>query len=227
MSSHHVAEHPPHHDAHHPALQHHFDSLAQQQHASTFGMWIFLVTEVLFFGGMFMAYTLYRAWYPDAWVAASHHLSIAWGGVNTAVLIGSSLTMALAVHAAQVGNRRAQMLFLVLTIVLGSVFLGIKAIEYADKFDHHLVPGPSFQFDDPRYARGAQMFFSVYFAMTGVHALHMVIGVGLLLWLLLKAYRGVFTTHYNTPVEVVGLYWHFVDIIWIFLFPLLYLVGHH
>lgn len=212
---------------HHPALQHHFDSLEQQQHASTLGMWVFLVTEVLFFGGMFLAYTLYRAWYPDAWVAASHHLDVFWGAFNTAILIGSSLTMAMAVRAAQLGHRQGQMLFLVLTIVLGSAFLGVKAIEYADKFEHHLVPGPNFLFDDPRYARAAQIFFSVYFAMTGIHALHMVIGIGLLLWLLAKAYFGVFTEAYNTPVELVGLYWHFVDIIWIFLFPLLYLVGHH
>ncbi|MCU0256915.1 MAG: cytochrome c oxidase subunit 3 family protein [Vicinamibacterales bacterium] len=212
---------------HHPALQHHFDTLEQQQAASTLGMWMFLVTEVLFFGGLFLAYTLYRSWYPDAWVAASHHLSVPWGAFNTVVLIVSSLTMALAVRAAQVGNRTHQMVFLVLTIVLGAAFLGVKAVEYADKFDHHLVPGPNFLFDDARYARAAQIFFSVYFAMTGIHALHMVIGLGLLLWLLVKAHRGVFTAAYNTPVEMVGLYWHFVDIVWIFLFPLLYLVGHH
>lgn len=215
------------HASSHPALQHHFDTLGQQQAASTLGMWLFLATEVLFFGGMFLAYTLYRSWYPDAWVAASHHLDVIWGGVNTLVLIVSSLTMALAVRAAQLGNRSHQVLFLVLTMVLGAAFLGIKAVEYADKFEHHLVPGPNFLFDDPRYARAAQIFFSVYFAMTGIHALHMVIGLGLLLWLLVKAQRGVFTAAYYTPVEMVGLYWHFVDIIWIFLFPLLYLVGHH
>lgn len=212
---------------HHPALQHHFDTLGQQQAASTLGMWVFLATEVLFFGGMFLAYTLYRTWYPDAWVAASHHLDVWLGAFNTAILIGSSLTMAMAVRSAQVGNRKGQLVFLALTIVLGTAFLGVKAVEYADKFDHHLVPGPGFLFDDARYARAAQIFFSVYFAMTGIHAAHMVIGLGLLLWLLVKAQRGVFTAAYNTPVEMVGLYWHFVDIIWIFLFPLLYLVGHH
>jgi len=213
--------------AHHPALQHHFDNLEQQQDAATFGMWVFLVTEVLFFGGMFMAYTLYRYWYPDGWVAASHHLNVLLGAFNTAVLIGSSLTMALAVRAGQLGERRGQVLFLVLTILLGAVFLGVKVVEYADKFEHHLVPGPNFLFDDARYARPAQIFFSVYFAMTGMHALHMIIGLGLLTWLLLNAIKGRFTREWNTPVEVVGLYWHFVDIIWIFLFPLLYLVGHH
>ena len=215
------------HASSHPALQHHFDTLGQQQAASTLGMWLFLAAEVLFFGGLFLAYTLYRSWYPDAWVAASHHLDVIWGGINTLVLIVSSLTMALAVRAAQLGNRSHQVLFLVLTMALGAAFLGIKAVEYADKFEHHLVPGPNFLFDDPRYARAAQIFFSVYFAMTGIHALHMVIGLGLLLWLLVKAHRNVFTAAYYTPEEMVGLYWHFVDIIWIFLFPLLYLVGHH
>jgi cytochrome c oxidase subunit 3 len=213
--------------AHHPMLQHHFDSLEQQQDASTFGMWLFLSTEVLFFGGMFMAYALYRTWYPDAWSAASHHLNLLQGAFNTVVLIGSSLTMALAVRAAQTGNRSGQILFLSLTLVLGLVFLGVKAVEYADKFDHHLVPGPNFLFDDARYARGAEIFFSVYFAMTGMHALHMVIGAGLLTWLLIGAVQGRFTAEWNTPVENIGLYWHFVDIVWIFLFPLLYLVGHH
>ena len=211
----------------HPMLQHHFDSLEQQLDASTFGMWVFLATEVLFFGGMFMAYTLYRMWYPDAWTAASHHLDIGLGAFNTAVLIASSLTMALAVHAAQTGNRGAQVLFITLTMLLGLTFLGVKVIEYSDKFEHHLVPGPNFLFDDPRYARGAQVFFSVYFAMTGMHALHMVIGAGLLTWLLVGALRGRFTRVWYTPVELVGLYWHFVVIVWIFLFPLLYLVGHH
>jgi cytochrome c oxidase subunit 3 len=208
-------------------LQHHFDSLEQQQAASTLGMWVFLATEVLFFGGMFMAYTIYRMWYPDGWVAASHHLDVTLGAFNTAVLIGSSLTMAMAVRAAQLGQRNAQVLFLALTMLLGAAFLGVKVVEYADKFEHHLVPGPNFLFDDARYARAAQIFFSVYFAMTGMHALHMIIGLGLLTWLLIGALRGAFTAQWNTPVELVGLYWHFVDIIWIFLFPLLYLVGHH
>ncbi len=212
---------------HNPALQHHFDTMEQQQAASTLGMWVFLVTEVLFFGGMFMAYILYRMWYPDAWMAGSHHLSITLGGINTAVLLGSSLTMALAVRGAQTGERNAQVVFLLLTMALGAVFLGIKAVEYADKFAHHLVPGPTFLFEDPRYQGTAQIFFSVYFAMTGMHALHMVIGMGLLTWLVIRAARGHFTRAYNTPVEIVGLYWHFVDIVWIFLFPLLYLVGHH
>jgi cytochrome c oxidase subunit 3 len=211
---------------HHPALQHHFDSLEQQLDASTLGMWVFLVTEVLFFGGMFLAYALYRIWYPDAWAAASHHLDVWLGAFNTTVLIASSLTMALAVRAAQTGNRNGQLLFLSLTLLLGSTFLGVKVIEYTDKFRHHLVPGPDFHFEDSRYARAAQIFYSLYFAMTGMHALHMVVGAGLLTWLLYAARRGRFNQVWYTPVEMVGLYWHFVDIVWIFLFPLLYLVGH-
>ena len=215
------------HAEHHPKLQHHFETMQQQKEASTLGMWVFLLTEVLFFGGLFFAYMLYRIWYFDAFAEASRSLGIELGAFNTAVLIGSSLTMAMAVRAAQLGNRNAQVIFLLLTMLLGAAFLGIKAIEYGDKFEHHLVPGPNFAFEDARYARGAQIFFSVYFAMTGMHALHMVIGLGLLTWLLVGALRHRFTAAWNTPVELVGLYWHFVDIVWIFLFPLLYLVGHH
>jgi cytochrome c oxidase subunit III len=218
---HNAAAHP-----HHPMLQHHFDSLEQQQESSALGMWIFLATEVLFFGGMFAAYTLYRWWYPEGWSEASHHLNLLMGGANTIVLIGSSLTMAMSVRAAQLGDRSAQILFLVLTLLLGGVFLGVKVFEYADKFEHHLVPGPNFRFEGPN-AGPAQIYYSLYFAMTGMHALHMIVGAGLLTWLIVMAYKGTFTPEYNTPVELIGLYWHFVDIVWIFLFPLLYLVGHH
>jgi len=208
------------------ALAHHFDDAAQQKDAATLGMWVFLVTEILFFGGLFMAYVVYRATYPEAWVAASHELDVALGGVNTAVLILSSLTMALAVQAAQTGWRRGLLIFLVLTIALGVVFLGIKTVEYQHKFAEHHVPGASFRFEGP-HARGAQLFFSLYFAMTGMHAAHMVIGIGLLLNLMRQAAAGRFMPAWYTPVEMMGLYWHFVDIVWIFLFPLLYLVGRH
>jgi len=209
---------------HHPALQHHFDTLEQQQAAASFGMWVFLVTEVLFFGGLFMAYILYRTWYHDMFVAASSHLNIPLGAFNTAVLIGSSLTMALAVRAAKVGERGALMFYLVATMILGAVFLGVKVIEYSDKFEHHLVPGPHFQFAAP-YEHTAQLFFSLYFAMTGLHALHMIIGFGIMAVILAMAWRGRFSPEWNTPVEITGLYWHFVDLVWIFLFPLLYLIG--
>jgi cytochrome c oxidase subunit 3 len=209
----------------HPAFAHHFDTMAQQREASSLGMWVFLATEIMFFGGLILAYLVYRVAYFEAFAAGSHHLSIPWGAANTAVLLGSSLTMALAVHAAQVGRRKATVVFLLLTIVLGSVFLGVKVIEYADKFSHHLVPGFNFQFAaegvDPRHA---EIYFSLYFAMTGMHAVHMILGVGLLATLVWYAWRGRYTPDYYSPVENVGLYWHFVDIVWIFLFPLLYLI---
>jgi cytochrome c oxidase subunit III len=212
--------------AHHPALAHQFDSLGQQTEAATLGMWVFLVTEVLFFGGLFVTYTVYRAFYPAAFAAASHELDILLGGINTAVLITSSLTMALAVHAAQLGQRRLLMIFLVVTMVLGAVFLGIKAVEYYGKFAEHHVPGATFQFER-EYQRHAQIFFSLYFIMTGLHAIHMIIGIGVLLVMWIWAWRGRITSDYAGPIEISGLYWHFVDIVWIFLFPLLYLIGRH
>jgi cytochrome c oxidase subunit 3 len=207
-------------------LAHQFDDIEQQTEAATLGMWAFLVTEILFFGGLFLCYVVYRASYPEAFASGSHHLDVFLGTVNTAVLIGSSLTMALAVHAAQLGHRKELVLFLLGTIVLGSVFLGIKGIEYAHKFEEHLLPGPFFQFDGP-HAQHVQIFFSLYFAMTGLHAAHMVIGVGILLVLTIMAWRGRFSAVYYAPIEITGLYWHFVDIVWIFLFPLLYLIGRH
>ena len=189
-------------------------------------MWVFLLTEILFFGALFMIYTIYRMWYPEAFAASSHHLDIPLGTINTAVLIGSSLTMALAVHSAQLNSRKGIMIFIALTMVLGSVFLGIKMVEYSHKFHEHLVPGANFVFE-PQLARPAQIFFSLYFMMTGLHALHMVVGMGLMTWMLVWAYNGTLGDGYYSPVEIVGLYWHFVDIVWIFLFPLLYLIGRH
>jgi cytochrome c oxidase subunit 3 len=212
---------------HHPALAHHFDTLEQQQEASTLGMWVFLLTEILFFGGLFLIYTIYRNWYPAAFASASHHLDVPLGTINTAVLIGSSLTMALAVHSAQMNSRRGIIVFILLTMLLGSVFLGIKGVEYSHKFHEHLVPGANFEFPEPALARPAQIYFSLYFTMTGLHALHMVVGMGLMIWMLIWAKKGILGNGYYSPVEIVGLYWHFVDIVWIFLFPLLYLIGLH
>jgi cytochrome c oxidase subunit III len=211
---------------HHPALAHHFESLEAQSAATTLGMWVFLVTEVLFFGGLFLTYSVYRLWYPAAFAAASHELDVMLGTINTAVLITSSLTMALAVHAAQTGERKQLMLLLVATMLLGSVFLGIKGFEYHEKFVEHHVPGPDFQFA-PEYFRNAQIFFSLYFVMTGLHAVHMIIGLGLMTWMLVWSWNGTITRDYASPIEIAGLYWHFVDIVWIFLFPLLYLLGRH
>ena len=228
---------------HHPALQHQFDSMSQQKEAAVLGMWSFLLTEILFFGGLFLAYMLYRTWYHSAFVAASSSIALFWGALNTVVLIGSSLTMALAVRAAQTSNRKWTVNWLIAMMLLGMVFLGVKVIEYADKFEHHHVPGPNFVWAEPGHepagADGAhevspkdaadlqnhtQIFFSLYFTMTGLHALHMIVGVGLMCVITWMAWQGRFSSEYYTPVEMSGLYWHFVDIVWIYLFPLLYLV---
>jgi cytochrome c oxidase subunit 3 len=211
---------------HDPRLQHHFYSMEQQLEASILGMWVFLVTEVMFFGGLFLAYIVYRTEYPAAWEASSQQLDVILGGINTAVLICSSLTMVLAVRSAQVGSRGGQIVNLILTIIFGTTFLVIKYFEYAEKFEHHLVPGPNFG-PEPALPFGSEVFFSLYFIMTGIHALHMVAGIGLMAVILVMAWRGRFTPEYYGPIEVSGLYWHFVDIVWIFLFPLLYLLGFH
>jgi cytochrome c oxidase subunit 3 len=245
------------HLAHHRALQHHFDTMPQQKEAAVIGMWVFLLTEILFFGGLFMAYLLYRMWYFEAFAEASRTLVIFWGLLNTAVLIASSFTMAMAVRSAQTNKQAATVNWLILTIVLGCVFLGVKYIEYSDKFEHHHVPGPSYVWASEhegqatngehgaaaapeaapaRHAvtmspeqlqRTTQIYFSLYFTMTGLHALHMIVGVGLMLVITWMAWKGKFDAEYYTPVEMSGLYWHFVDIVWIFLFPLLYLVERH
>jgi cytochrome c oxidase subunit 3 len=210
----------------HSTLAHHFESLDQQKEAATLGMWVFLVTEALFFGGLFAGYAVYRTWYPDAFAAASHELDIVLGSINTVVLITSSLTMALAVNAAQTGERRRVLWLLLGTMALGATFLGIKGVEYYRKFAEHHVPGPAFSFQ-PEHFSQAQIFFSFYFMMTGLHALHMVIGLGIMVVMLWWTWNGTITVEYANPIEVSGLYWHFVDIVWIFLFPLLYLIGRH
>ncbi|MGA2267449.1 MAG: cytochrome c oxidase subunit 3 family protein [Bryobacteraceae bacterium] len=209
------------------ALREQFDTEAQQKDASTLGMWLFLITEVMFFGGMFTAYTVYRRAYSDVFAVASSSLNVAIGAINTAVLLVSSFTMAMAVRAAQLGRRKTLILFLVATLIFGGIFLGVKAYEWNEKFEQHHVPGPSFHLEGVPQQGRAQLFFSLYFAMTGLHALHMVVGVAILSWLIWMAHKGRFTAQYNTPVDVAGLYWHFVDIIWIFLFPLLYLIDRH
>lgn len=236
----------------HPALVHQFDDMVQQREASTFGMWVFLLTEIMMFGGLFVAYMIYRLKYYDAFVAGSTSINVTWGFTNTLVLICSSLTMALAVSAAQRGAQSLQRLFIILTMVLGVVFLVVKGIEYNDKYQEHHIPGGFFQTFDAvndypgqehniywdlvnkdkltpeqslPIARQTEIFFCFYFAMTGLHALHMIIGLILMTWLLTKVNRGEFGPDYYTPVELGGLYWHFVDIVWIFLFPLLYLIN--
>jgi cytochrome c oxidase subunit 3 len=288
------------HHYHPPGLQHQFDDMKQQAESVSIGMWVFLVQEIMFFGGLFTAYLVFRSKFPMAFAAGSNHLDAFWGGLNTIVLIVSSLTMALTVYFAQKGNRNLQVIFIILTMLFGLVFLGVKFIEYSDKYNHGLVPvtglnraakdpastvqgatspgGQShvaageqghvseehayvnprseFQWTDTSlvkqaedhhylteaerigyYSNGAvdankfrdkvRIFFWIYFALTGLHALHMIIGLGLMSWLLFKAWRNTFSAEYYMPVEMSGLYWHFVDIVWIFLFPLLYLLGRH
>ena len=217
----------PHADAEHDLhLRHHFATADQQLDSATLGMWTFLITEVLFFGGMFTAYVIYRSLYHDAFASTSEFMNVPLGGANTAILICSSLSMAMAVRAAQTSQYKALPRYLILTMIFGLAFLGVKAYEYHSKYVEHLIPGPGFQYPLPQFFHNAQILFFLYFAMTGMHAVHMIIGIGLLTYLLIGSYRKKFYANYFTPVEMIGLYWHFVDVVWIFLFPLLYLIGH-
>jgi cytochrome c oxidase subunit III len=211
-----------------PALAHQFDDLEQQHNADELGMWLFLATEIMFFGGLFLAYTLYRTQDEAAFAAASHQLDLFWGSLNTAVLLVSSLTMALAVDAAQTSQHRRLVKLLIATMVLGSLFLGIKGIEYFHKYEHGLMPfgGLPFEWTGPS-AGHAELFFDLYFLMTGVHAFHMVIGLVIMAILVTKASGGGLLGQFSMPVHITGLYWHFVDIVWVFLFPFLYLIGAH
>lgn len=235
-------------EAGHPAyLRHHFETTEQQSDATNFAMWIFLATEVMFFGGMFTAYLIYRNWYYPAFVVASHQLDIFWGTLNTLLLILSSFTMAMGVWCAETRRRKGLVLSLSLTVVLGLCFLGVKAIEYTEKFEKHHVPGAHYnietfvhpELDAKVYeeyrdkplpldmARHTVVYFSLYFALTGMHALHMIVGIGILGLMIFRARAGAFTNGHVTFVENFGLYWHFVDIIWIYLFALLYLISRH
>lgn len=286
------------HHYHAPGLQHQFEDMGQQQESASIGMWMFLVQEIMFFGGLFTVYLVFRSRYPMAFAAGSNHLDAFWGALNTLVLIVSSLTMALAVRNAQLGKRNAQVIMIFVTMIFGATFLGVKAIEYTDKYNHGLIPidglnkkipegartqqasfalpfetrafaagegeaahpNPKGNFqiekkdeelvvmardgnfltdaekigyftngeiDGEKFSNKVRIFFWIYFVMTGLHALHMIIGLGLMAWLLWKAWMGTYSGDYYSPVEMSGLYWHFVDIVWIFLFPLLYLLGRH
>ena len=285
---------------HEPGLQHQFDDMKQQEESVSIGMWMFLVQEIMFFGGLFTVYLVFRSKYPMAFAAGSNHLDAFWGGLNTLVLIVSSLTMALTVYYAQKGDRMKQVVLIILTMIFGATFLGVKAIEYTDKYNHgtvpftglnrivrepvggeheepkspagehgaaaehayvnphgefqwqeyeliehiveldrkeptknHLTPTEKIgyfsngQLDENKFRDKVRIFFWIYFVMTGLHALHMIVGLGLMAWLLWTAWRGYYSADYYMPVEMSGLYWHFVDIVWIFLFPLLYLLGRH
>ncbi|MEM1096206.1 MAG: cytochrome c oxidase subunit 3 family protein [Bacteroidota bacterium] len=215
------------HDHHPPHLKHYFVSSDQQFDASKMGMWLFLLTEVLLFSGMFVAYIVYRAWHPEVFVKMSELLNPFWGGFNTLVLLGSSFSVALAIHYAQKNDNKKLVMNLAITLFCAGIFMVVKYIEYTDKFSHGIGMG---EFFDPTgsYAQYAipyaKQFFSIYFVMTGIHGFHVVIGMGIFTWLLIRARKGHFNSEYYTPVELAGLYWHLVDIIWIFLFPLLYLI---
>ena len=235
------------HDEHPAYLRHHFNSAEQQADAAGFAMWLFLVTEVMFFGGLFTAYLVYRNWYYPAFVAGSHQLNVYWGTLNTLVLIVSSFTMAMGVWCAQTRRRGGLVLCLTLTLLLGLGFLGIKTIEYREKIEKHHVPGFHYSlqsFVDPQsepevysvyhdqplpldMARHTELYFSLYFLMTGMHALHMIIGIGILAFMILRARAGAYPSGHTTFVLNFGLYWHFIDIVWIYLFALLYLISRH
>jgi len=233
-----------------PELRHHFADVEQQRNAASLGMWWFLGTEIMFFGGMFCAYLIYRRWYFPVFAAASRSLSLPIGTFNTTVLICSSLTVAMSVRAAQLGNRKLQVKMLLLTLLFGLAFLGIKTKEWGDKYrEHHIPTFAEFKVHDliednkqlfgldklqndpvklrereAEIQQHSKLFFSLYFALTGMHAIHMIVGVGIFICITWMAYKGRFTPEYHTPLEIAGLYWHFVDIVWIYLFPLLYLI---
>ncbi len=212
-----------------PALHHQFEELEQQYDASSFGMWVFLATEMLFFGGLFTAYIMYRSLYYSGFAAGSHGLEGDFGAAMTFILLASSFTMAMSVHAAREGKRTMLVILLLLTILLGIAFLGIKFTEYSHKWHEQMVPGLNFHpsLEELRGAPGnaVELFLCFYFFMTGLHALHMIIGISLLSVMAILAWRGKITRENYDRIEVSGLYWHFVDIVWIYLFPLLYLIG--
>jgi cytochrome c oxidase subunit 3 len=211
-------------------VAHQFEDATQQHEASILGMWTFLGTEVLFFGGALLAYAIYRMHYQPSFAVGSHHLKEMLGGINTAVLLTSSLTVALAVHFAHAQRRTAVTVCLLITILLGLAFLGIKGTEYYLEYDEHLVPAVNFHFnaseaDSPHVIpQHVELFMVFYFILTLIHATHMIIGVSLLAWLAIRLRKDSFLHEHPNTVEVTALYWHFVDLVWIFLFPLLYLV---
>jgi cytochrome c oxidase subunit 3 len=207
-------------------LRFQFEDLEQQRDSATLGMWIFLSTEILFFGALFTAYFIYRGIYPHAFAEASAAMLIKFGTANTFILICSSLTMALGVHAAATGKRRLLVLMLIVTLLLGTAFLVNKGFEYHQEWEEHHLPGPGFSFPESNDPRHAEIFFSLYFIMTGVHTLHMLVGIGVVGTVACFAWRGAYAPENYNTVENVGLYWHFVDIVWVFLYPMLYLVAH-
>jgi cytochrome c oxidase subunit 3 len=204
-------------------LQHHFTTAEQQADAGKIGMWLFLVTEVLLFGGLFVGFAIMQSLHREAFVAAHHQLDRVLGFINTVVLLTSSYTMVMAVHSARTDRRKRVVVYLLLTLICAGVFLGIKYVEYSHKFHEGLLPGRYYSHKGDTVP-GQFMFFSFYFMMTGLHGVHILGGMAVIAWVLRRAARGDFSHAYYTPVDLVGLYWHLVDLIWIYLFPLLYLI---
>ncbi len=211
-------------DAHPSYLRHHFADAQQQRESAKLGMWVFLLTEILFFGGLFCAYAIFRAWNPEMFLNAHKALNVTLGTINTLVLISSSLTIALAIHSLQTDKKRNAIIFLVLTLLFAVTFLVIKYFEYSHKIHLGQLPGKYYTYTGIA-GNNPHIFFSIYFGMTGLHALHIIIGIVVIAMMLVKTIRNQFSSEYYTPVEMTGLYWHLVDIIWIYLFPLLYLIG--
>ena len=207
------------------AIPEQFNSRAQQEETASLGIWTFLSTEILFFGGIFLCYTLYRVNYYAGFLEGSQALYFSIGTINTFILLTSSLFMALGVHAIEDGDSKKLRRYLILTFVFGASFLGLKFCEYYLDYRAHLVPSVNFNPADYQHANGAELFLFLYFAMTGLHAVHMTIGLSALTYLYLRARREDFSEEYHTPVRVIGLYWHFVDVVWVFLYPMLYLIS--
>jgi len=215
-------------------LKHHFEDLGQQHASERLGMWMFLATEVLFFGGLFGAYTCYRLWYPAEFEYASSHLNVKFAAVNTFLLITSSLTMTLAIRCAKLGDRAGLYRNLLLTFFLGGGFMVIKGFEYAEDFHEHILPGDSFGGEIKAGAEHegldtgkVRLFLCFYYIMTGIHGIHILVGLGVILWLVQQTYANKIPPENYSTVECVSLYWHLVDAIWLFLMPLLYLAGAH
>ncbi len=211
--------------SHHPRLAHHFYDMEQQHEATKLGVWLFLVTEVLLFGGLFCFYAIYRAWYPQMFINVHKLLDVNMGAVNTLVLIFSSVTVALAIRSIQLDKPKQTMIYLLITILCALIFLVIKYFEYSHKFHDGLLPGRFFSNAHLINEPNPHLFFSIYFAMTGLHGLHVIGGMVFLSWVLFRTSKGAYSSQYYIPVEMGGLYWHLVDLIWIYLFPLLYLIG--
>lgn len=213
-----------HHADHDPRLQHHFATFEQQFDAAKIGMWLFLATEILLFGGLFVGYALQQAAHPEAFVAAHHHLDKRLGALNTVVLLFSSFTAVMAVWSEQHNKQKAMIRYLIITLLCAGMFMVVKAFEYHHKWEEGLLPGMFYSHHGDTVPNQF-IFFSFYFMMTGLHGIHVLIGMVAITWVLLRARKGHFDSTYNSPVDLVALYWHLVDLIWIYLFPLLYLIS--